>query len=134
MSSPARAQTFPTRIAPWLTVGDASQAVAYYRDAFSAGELYRLEGEDGKLEVAQLSVLGADFWIQADPDASPRSGGAGAIRMVLSVEDPDAVFQRAVQAGATVIYPVTDAHGWRTGRVIDPFGHDWEIGRQLARE
>jgi PhnB protein len=52
--------------------------------------------------------------------------------MVLTVADPDAVFKRAVSAGATVVVPVSEMHGWRVGRVADPFGHHWEIGRQLG--
>jgi PhnB protein len=52
--------------------------------------------------------------------------------MLLIVEDPAAVFARAVASGATAISPVADDHGWRLGRVVDPFGHHWEIGRPLS--
>jgi PhnB protein len=51
--------------------------------------------------------------------------------MILSVEDPDALFERAVGAGAAAVAPVHDEHGWRTGRLTDPFGHDWEVSRRL---
>ena len=50
--------------------------------------------------------------------------------MVLSVEDPDAMFDRSVEAGAVIVAGVHEEHGWRTGRITDPFGHDWEISRQ----
>jgi PhnB protein len=50
----------------------------------------------------------------------------------LTVADPDAVFARALAAGAKQVYPVAEEHGWRLGRVVDPFGHHWEIGRPIA--
>jgi PhnB protein len=121
-----------TSIAPWLTVSDAQKAVDFYKAAFEAVEVYRLDGDDGNLAVAQLSIDGAVFWFQDDADAIPEVPGAGSIRMILSVEDPDAVFDQAVGAGAAVVARVSEGHGWRTGRVTDPFGHDWEISRQLA--
>jgi PhnB protein len=52
--------------------------------------------------------------------------------MILTVDDPDAVFAQAVAAGATQIAPVSDAYGWRIGRIADPSGHHWEIGKPLA--
>lgn len=52
--------------------------------------------------------------------------------MILTVPDPDAVFLRAIKAGALEVVPVSEEHGWRVGRVVDPFGHHWEIGRQVA--
>jgi len=122
---------FEVSIAPWLSVRDAQTAVDFYVAAFGAAESYRLEGADGSLQVARLSVDGAVFWVQND-DASPMAGAAGRVRMILSVEDPDAVFDQAVAAGAAVVGPVSEGFGWRTGRITDPFGHDWEISRQLS--
>ncbi|MEP6758911.1 MAG: VOC family protein [Actinomycetota bacterium] len=115
-------------LAPWLSVGDAQRAVDFYAAAFGAVESYRLEGDEA-LAVAELRVGTAAFWVQDDVDALPEERGS--IRLILSVADPDALFDRAVAAGATVVAPVTEDHGWRTGRIIDPFGHGWEIGRQL---
>jgi len=126
------AQPFGASIAPWLAVRDAQKAVAFYKAAFGAVELYRLDGDDGRPAVAQLSVGRAVFWVQEDIDASPQASGKGSVRMILSVEDPDAVFDQAVAAGAAVVAPVHEAFGWRTGRVTDPSGHDWETSRQLA--
>jgi PhnB protein len=128
----ADAEPFEANIAPWLAVRDAQKAVEFYKAAFGAVEVYRLDGHDGSLGVAQLSVGGAVFWVQDDIDSSPETQGAGSVRMILSVEDPDAVFDRAVAAGATVVATVHEDHGWRTGRVTDPFGHDWETSRRLA--
>jgi PhnB protein len=53
--------------------------------------------------------------------------------MVMIVQDPDAAFERAVTAGATVVWPVGNQYGWRLGRIVDPFGHHWEIGKPLSK-
>ena len=119
-------------IAPWLAVRDAQEAVAYYKAAFGAVELYRLPADDGTVAVAQLSVRGAVFWVQTDSNASATAPGAGSVRMILSVDDPDSMFEQAVAAGAAVVASVHEEHGWRTGRVTDPFGHDWEVSKELS--
>jgi PhnB protein len=118
-------------IAPWLSVADGPAAVGFYRAAFGAVELERLEAE-GRVVVARLEVGGADFWVQEDPEGDPRAlGGRSPVRMILAVADPDAVLASAVAAGAREIVPVNEAHGWRIGRIADPAGHHWEIGRRL---
>jgi PhnB protein len=119
-------------IAPWLAVSDAQRAVDFYNAAFGAVEIYRLDGDDGTLAVAQLSIGGAVFWVQHDVEASPESRGPGSVRMILSVDDPDSVFEQAIAAGAALVSPVSEAYGWRTGRLTDPFGHDWEVSKQLT--
>jgi PhnB protein len=121
-----------TSIAPWLSVKNATQALSFYRAAFGAVELERLDDEAGDVVVAQLSIDGADFWVQADPDSSPEAMNGGSVRMILSVDDPDSVFARALAAGATEVAPVSEDYGWRIGRIADPCGHHWEIGRRLA--
>jgi PhnB protein len=118
-----------TGIAPWLSVRDGPSAVDYYKAAFGAVERYRLEDDTRRVVVARLAIDQADFWLQEDPDASP--GGGGSIRMILTVEDPESVFRQAVAGGATEIAPVADEHGWRVGRLADPFGHHWEVGKPL---
>ena len=128
---PLKSTTSPT-IAPWLSVRDATRAIEYYRAAFGAVEVYRLAGDDGAIEVAQLSIGGAVFWVQDDVAASPDGRVAGSVRMILSVDDPDSVFERAVAAGATITAAMHEEYGWRTGRVTDPFGHDWEMSKRLA--
>jgi PhnB protein len=129
--STARSDTSTTAIEPWLAVPDAREALDFYRNAFGAVEAYRLDDDEGRPVVAQLSIGGAAFWIQDDADASPVAPGVGSVRMILSVGDPDALFERAVAAGAATVAPVHDEHGWRTGRLTDPFGHDWEVSRRL---
>jgi PhnB protein len=121
-----------TSIAPWLAVGDGAKAVAYYTEAFGATDVYRLDGDNGSVAVAQLKIGDAAFWVQEDIESSPASIGRGSVRMVLTVNDPDAFFDQAIAAGATQVAGVHEEHGWRTGRVTDPFGHDWEFSRPLA--
>ena len=121
-----------TSIAPWLAVSDGARAVDYYQRALGAVDVYRLDGDEGKVIVAQLKVDGAAFWVQEDGEANPESGGVASVRMILTANDPDALFARAVAAGATQVAPVHEEHGWRSGRVCDPFGHDWEFAKPLA--
>ena len=86
--------------------------------------------------VARLSINGAEFWMSDESPAhgnfSPESLSGSSVRLILTVADPDAVFAQAVKAGATQVYAVTEGHGWRMGRVVDPYGHHWEIGRPLS--
>jgi PhnB protein len=123
-----------TSIQPELWVDQASRAVAFYAAAFGATVLHQVgEGDD---IVAQLAIGDAAFWVAAaGPDLgrfSPRAIGGGTGRVLLVVEDPDAVAARAVAAGAVETSPVADEHGWRLGRVTDPFSHEWEIGKPLG--
>jgi len=130
-----KAKALKTSIAPMLSVRKGAKAVEFYKAAFGAGELFRLDGEDGGV-VARLSVGDAEFWVADESpehlNFSPESLGGGSVRMVMTVEDPDAAFDRVVAAGAQVVSPVKDDYGWRLGRVVDPFGHHWEIGKPLA--
>jgi PhnB protein len=125
---------FVYSIAPWLSVRDSAQAVEFYKTAFGAAEVFRLEGKGSVL--ARLSVDGAEFWVSDESpehqNFSPKSLGGSTVRMILTVADPDAVFARAVKAGACEVYAVSEGHGWRVGRVVDPYGHHWEIGRPIA--
>ena len=122
-------------IAPWLSVRNSARAVEFYKSAFGATELFRLEDPDGGV-VARLSVDGGEFWLSDESpehgNFSPHSLGGGSVRMILTVPDPDAVFVRAIQAGASEVNPLVEEHGWRVGRIADPFGHHWEIGRQIS--
>jgi PhnB protein len=125
-----------TSIAPWLSVRGSARSVEFYKAAFGATEAFRLDGDGGSV-VARLSVEGAEFWVGDESpehfNFSPETVGGGTVRIILTVADPDAVFARAIAAGAKEVYPVGEEYGWRLGRVVDPFGHHWEIGRQLAK-
>jgi PhnB protein len=127
-----------TRIVPQLSVRRGRAAIEFYKAAFGAVEDYRVGGTDDHEDVvAQLSVGNATFWVsdESPPNEnfSPESLGGGTVRVLLIVEDPASVVERAVTAGATSVYPVGEEHGWRLGRIRDPFGHDWEIGKPLIR-
>jgi PhnB protein len=124
-----------TSIQPELWVESPGAAVAFYESAFGATVLHRVG--DGDDLVAQLGVGEAAFWV-APPSASlkrlsPRAIDGATSRTLLVVDDPGRVVRQAVAAGATESSPVGDEHGWRLGRIVDPFGHEWEIGRPLGR-
>jgi PhnB protein len=124
-----------TSIAPMLSVRNGVKAIDFYKAAFGAVELFRVQAPDGAV-VAQLSVEGAEFWLADESpehsNFSPETLGGGTVRLVMVVDDPDAVFAGAVAAGAKSVWPVDDQpYGWRVGRVADPFGHHWEIGKPL---
>lgn len=122
---------FPTSITATLSVRDWPRAIEFYKAAFGADELYRVDGGG----VAQLAVSGAPFWVAEESpehfNYSPESLGGCSVRMLLIVEDPVVVCARAVAAGARLIAPVADDYGWRLGRIVDPSGHHWEIGRPM---
>jgi PhnB protein len=118
-------------IAPWFPVDDGDRALAYYQTAFGAVERYRLVDDAGHVLVARLSVVEAAFWIQTDPGATSTQN-AGPIRMILTVDDPDAVFRQALLAGAAEVTPIAEDHGWRSGRLVDPFGYQWEVAKPLG--
>jgi PhnB protein len=117
-----------------LSLRRGAEAVGFYKAAFDAVEVYRVEDPSGAV-VCRLSVDGAEFWVSDESPAhanfSPESLGGGTVRMILTTSDPDAMFAKAVAAGAREIVAVEEAYGWRLGRVVDPFGHHWEIGRPL---
>jgi PhnB protein len=126
-----------TAIAPMLSVRNGVRAIEFYKAAFGANELFRVADESGAV-VAQLSVEGAEFWLADESPGnlnfSPESLGGGSVRMVMIVDDPDVAFERAVAVGARIVWPVDDQpYGWRVGRIMDPFGHHWEIGKPLRK-
>ena len=124
-----------TAVVPLLSLRNGTKAIEFYKAAFGAREVFRVENEQGEV-VARLSADGAEFWLADESpqhfNFSPESLGGGSVRLLLIVEDPDVAFERAVAAGATVVSPVGNQHGWRVGRVVDPFGHHWEICKPLS--
>jgi PhnB protein len=121
-----------TSMEPELWVERAGEAVAFYGAAFGATVVHRVgEGDD---IVAQLAIGDARFWVSSAGGTrlSPLAIGGATGRTLLVVDDPDAVASAAIGAGAAETSPVGDEHGWRLGRITDPFGHEWEIGRPLG--
>jgi PhnB protein len=124
-----------TTIAPNLIVADGVKAIEFYTAAFGAVVLHQVGGDAG---VAELSVDGATFWLAAGESQelrrfTPASLSGRSVSMILTVEDPDAVWNQAVAAGAAPGAAVAEDYGWRVGSVMDPFGHYWEIGRPLGQ-
>jgi PhnB protein len=129
-------ETFPTTITPVLTIRQAAQALAFYQQAFGAEEIYRNTYPDGRI-VAELAIDGARFRVADDaPEASnlsPQALNGTSVRINLLVADPDQFCERAIAIGAVEIAPIADqSYGLRQGRLADPFGHHWLIGRPLA--
>jgi PhnB protein len=111
-------------ITPNIIVDDAEQAVAFLKKALGATESYRLTMSDGKIVHCELKIGNSILNLGASMEGWPAHGLVAQIY----VEDSDALFQRAVQAGAKVIMPMTDMFfGSREGRLADPFGNVWTI-------
>ena len=123
-----------TGIEPELWVEGAAAAVSFYEAAFGARTIHRVgTGDD---IVAQLELADARFWVASASSEmgrlSPIAVGGRTGRTLLVVDDPGALVRRAVAVGATQTAPVDEEHGWRVGRITDPFGHEWEVGRPVA--
>lgn len=136
MSKAQSAKNVKTSIAPLLSVRRGAEAIEFYKAAFGAEVKFRIDAPDGAV-VATLSVDGAEFWVADESpehrNFSPVTLGGATTRMVMTVENPDAAFEKAVKAGAKVVTPMENNYGWRLGRVADPYGHDWEIGKPMKR-
>lgn len=119
---------------PELWVDRAASAVEFYRNAFGAIVLHQVG--DGEDIVAQLAVGDALFWVSTGGSTGqrrhPLAVGGTTGRTLFVVDEPDALFERAVAAGAIATSPPADEHGWRLARLIDPFGHEWELGHPLG--
>ncbi len=137
------------RLSPSLSIDGAADAISFYVDVFGATERMRMPGPDGKVGHAELA-FGDSVIMLADefPEmghVGPKKVGGTPVALALYVEDVDAVIERAVAAGATVVRPVEDQfYGDRSGQIEDPFGHHWflhthiedvspeEMGRRVA--
>ena len=124
-----------TSLAPWLTLKDCAKAIEFYKSAFDAVEIYRMESPEGGL-VVNLTIDDAGFWVSNGSDIKEalESVGGDTVRMILTVAHPEAIFEKAIRAGATEIFPIGEEYGWKLGRIVDPFGLHWEIGHPLHSE
>ena len=126
-------------LSPHLVVGDAAAAIDFYVKAFGAVEVGRVPRPDGKLVHAALRINGATVMLNDDfPETcggksmTPTALGGTPVTIHLTVDDVDTKFQRALDAGATVVTELTDQFwGDRYGMVADPFGHHWSMGQPV---
>jgi PhnB protein len=132
---PTQAKPIPKgfhSVTPYLTVSDAARALEFYKRAFGAQEIMRMDGPDGKVGHAEIKI-GDSIIMLADemPGTScrsPQSLGATTAGVFLYVEDADAAFKQALSAGAQIEAPLDDMFwGDRYGRLKDPFGHSWSV-------
>ena len=128
-------QAIDTSVAPLLNVRRGKAAIEFNKAAFGAEVISQAESPDGEI-VVQLRVGTSNFWLADESpvhkNPSPETLGGSTFRMVLVVDEPDAVYEQALSAGAQSLWPVADqSYGWRVGRLVDPFGHHWEIGKPL---
>lgn len=120
-----------------LSVRRGREAVAFYEAAFGATVIYRVGGTDtDESVVAQLTIGATTFWVsdESPPDRnfSPESLGGSTVRLLLVVEDTASTARSAAELGAVEVAPVAEEHGWLLGRIEDPVGHQWEIGKPLV--
>jgi PhnB protein len=124
-----------TSIAPLLTVSDAKAAADFYKLAFRATEVARHDAGEERI-VVEMEIEGAPFVIVDENPAafnlSPQSLNGTSVRISLLVDDPDTVFERALNSGGKQLFPMADQpYGLRQGRVEDPFGHHWMVSKPL---
>ncbi len=121
---------------PYLCVNDGPAAIDWYVAAFGAVEAFRVVGDDGRLGHAELGVDGARFMLSDEyvemGVVSPRSVGGTTVAIHLEVADVDAIYARAVTAGARALAePADQPHGARHGTLVDPFGHRWMLSQTI---
>lgn len=120
-------------VTPYLIVRDGDHALDFYKQTFTATEVMRFPEPGGKLMHAEIKV-GDSLIMLGDEHPewntlSPQTVGGTPVSLMLYAEDADAVFDRAVAAGAKVLQPVQNQfYGVRSGTILDPFGHQWTIG------
>ena len=123
-------------VIPYLIVDDADQAIAFYRTYFAAEEVFRLNAPDGKVGHAELHLGQTTLMLAEEYDGGgakcPKSIGGTPVLLHLFVDDPDAVADRAKEAGAEIVRAVTDQfYGERSGVIADPFGHLWVVAKKI---
>lgn len=123
-------------VTPYVTIGGAYEAIEFYKEAFGAEEIFRWADPDGRVRHAEIVIGDSPIMLTDEaPDFGmygPRSLGGSPVHMFLYVEDVDAVFERAIAAGATELMPVENSEdGDRRGGVTDPFGHVWYIATHV---
>ena len=123
-------------VTPYLIVNDGAAALEFYRNAFGATELYRMESPEGRIAHAEIKIGNSPIMLAEEVAdmgyLGPRALGGTPVSILLYVEDVDALAEQAVSAGAKLVKPVKDQfYGDRTGGVEDPFGHQWHIATHV---
>ena len=115
-------------LTPYLVVDGGAQAIDYYKKAFGATELFRMEHE-GKIGHAEMKIGDSPFMLADEREfKGPKTIGGTPVSIMIYVEDCDAVFKQAIEAGGTELKPLQDQfYGDRSGAITDPFGHIWGI-------
>jgi uncharacterized glyoxalase superfamily protein PhnB len=127
-----------TAITPYLIVDGAAEAIDFYGRAFGAEEMFRMPMPDGQTIMHAEIRVGGDVIMLTDASPqcdskSPKTLGGTAVSLHLYVDDADAAFARAVDAGCEITMPLTDMFwGDRFGRLSDPYGHSWSIATHVA--
>jgi PhnB protein len=119
-------------VTPYLIIKGAAEALEFYKKAFGATELFRMDQPEGKIGHAEIKIGDSPIMLCDEHlemnYAGPKTLGGSPVSILLYVEDVDAVFNRAINAGAEQQVPVIDKfYGDRSGSVVDPFGHVWHI-------
>ena len=123
-------------IVPHLVIQGAAKAIEFYKKAFGAVEVIRMPTPDGKIMHASLKIGDSSFFLCDEfptpgGSKSPLTLGGASVTIHLNVEDADAVFARAIAAGAAATMPPADMFwGARYGKLVDPFGHEWSVSTQ----
>ncbi|MEO6970212.1 MAG: VOC family protein [Chthoniobacterales bacterium] len=125
-------------LSPALAVKDGAAAIEFYKKAFGAEELYRLiDPETGKIGHAEITINGVLVMLgdeYAGMNKSPQTLGGTTVNLGLMSANAKADFERAVNAGAEVVRPLAEQfYGHRSGRVRDPFGHEWIISQEIEK-
>lgn len=123
-------------VAPAIAVKDGANAIEFYKKAFGAEERYRLiDPESGKIGHAELTINGALIMLSDEYpqfNKAPETLGGVSAKFLIMCEDVDASVQRALDAGAVTVTPLTDQfYGHRDSRVRDPFGHEWLLSQVI---
>jgi PhnB protein len=121
-------------VTPYLILKDAVKALDFYKRAFGATELFRLDAPDGTIAHAEVKIGDSPvmFGEEMEGHRGPQSLGGTPVSLMIYVPDVDRMFAQAIAAGGKVVRPVADQfYGDRTGTLVDPFGHQWSIATHV---
>jgi PhnB protein len=119
-------------LTPYLMVSDATAAIEFYKNAFGANEIFRIPAPNGKVQHCELRIGDSVFMLADELPNVDSAHGPRAFSMVLYVEDVDAAFKKATEAGAKVLRPLkNEYYGDRMGTLQDPFGNSWHFATHI---